>query len=185
MPGFEGRQNDIRLRALATLGSRAASDEDHTWVSFRHCLKAMGLVDGVSLYLGDLGFTPTELRAAYPVMLHVEALVYQGDLECEESQKQGSSSWSDAWRSGIEEILESYGLDDETLQAELEELNRYYHDESRIMLGGPHVTEMKWPESKNPCLSHSAWRSACWWRSGRRGCAQRGTKRRRDRGAPA
>lgn len=90
----ESRQKGLRARALSALCSRAASDGDHTWVSFRHCLKAAGVVDGVGQYLRDLGFTQAELRAVYPVMLHVEALVYQGDLAYEESQKQRSSSSS-------------------------------------------------------------------------------------------
>lgn len=64
----------------------------HMGVSFRHCLKAALVVEGITQRLRDLGFTQAELRAVYPVMLHVEALAYQGDLTYEESQKRRSST---------------------------------------------------------------------------------------------
>ncbi len=137
----EGRRKRPWAQALSALSGRAEPDEDHTWVSFRHCLKAAGVVDGVCQGLRDRGFTQVEVRTVYPALLHVEALVYRGDLAYEESQKQGSSAPSTAWKSGIEEILDSFGMHDDGLWDELEELDRYFRDESRIVLRLPQMTE--------------------------------------------
>ncbi|MBO8191656.1 hypothetical protein ITI46_08175 [Streptomyces oryzae] len=131
------RKTKVR-RPLLSRGERGAADRawqrplaaqppmdwERTAVTLRHQLKAGAVTQYCVRTLQLLGCPRDALDYYWPPLLHLEALVYLGDLAVEREQSHGVPA-GPAWRDGIEEVLRGYGCDDAATLAELRALEEY------------------------------------------------------------
>jgi hypothetical protein len=134
-----GREHDINGRILTALTSPGWYDENLTRVSYQDHLRAARSFMGP--LLPALGCSEAELRALYLILLPVNAVIYRGDRECEDRFRTGCPTPAVAWRFGVEEILTIHGLHSVGTRTELDNLERYALEESRIMRGDVELTE--------------------------------------------
>ncbi|MCK2240128.1 MULTISPECIES: hypothetical protein [unclassified Crossiella] len=122
-------------------------DGPETWtssrVSYLESLKASRVMflEGYDSMLRMLGVTEDTAKVFEPLVIHFLALVYQADLAYEEAQLNGDFEVDLSWRRDMEELLESYGLLDERGRERLDDLQRYFELEGRLLLGKVEVTE--------------------------------------------
>lgn len=105
-----------------------------TRVSYYHSLKAARVLLKCNQLLRSIGYTEAEFLIIYPLLLHLEACVYCGDLEYESQQNKGFSFTVTTWKKNIETMLNSYELYDEKIEGELDNLEKYFVQESEIIL---------------------------------------------------
>jgi hypothetical protein len=107
---------------------------ERTTIDLRHQLKA-GLIPVWCINLLALVGVPYDvLDCLWPPLLHLEALVYRGDLDYEHAQRHDTTAPSD-WRDGIEEVLRAYQYNDQIMLSHLTELDDYFRLETSIMAG--------------------------------------------------
>jgi hypothetical protein len=130
---------------MTSRAARASRGKDRAKKNVRACLADNGQVrwERTAITLHDqvkggfvtaacmrklrrLGCPPDELNLYWPPMLHLEALVYRGDLGYEHEQATGAQAPT-TWREGIEEIIKSYGFLDERILKHLNSLEEYMH----------------------------------------------------------
>jgi hypothetical protein len=124
----------MRRRIQAALGADMPMRWSRTTIDLRHQLKGSPATIWCMRVLARAGVQRHVLDVLSPVMFHVEALVYRGDIEYETAQRDGSAA-DPQWREGIEEILRAYRLDDPAMLAAVAELDDYFLLESSILEG--------------------------------------------------
>jgi hypothetical protein len=123
-----------RDRVQAVLGSDTPMRWNRTAIDLRHQLKAGPSTVWCMRVLARAGVRRHVLDVLSPVLFHIEALVYLGDLEYESAQTKGTAV-DPRWREGIEEILRAYELDEPGIVSALDELGDYFRLESSILDG--------------------------------------------------
>jgi hypothetical protein len=124
-----------RGRVRAVLGADAPTRWNRTTIDLRHQLKAGSCTVWCMRVLGRAGVRRHVLDVLAPVLFHIEALVYVGDFEYEDSQANGTAV-DPRWREGIEEILRAYRLDEDPgIVTALAQLVDYLELESSIQGG--------------------------------------------------
>lgn len=122
-----------RGRVQAVLDDVAVQWEP-TAIDLRHQLKGSRAAVWCMRILARAGIQQHVLDVLSPVLFHIEALVYRGDIEYETAQHDGTTA-DPQWREGIEEILRAYEIDDPPILASLAELDDYFRLESSILAG--------------------------------------------------
>lgn len=123
-----------RGRVQAVLGGDVAMRWGPTAIELRHQLKGSRAAVWCLRVLARAGVRQHVLDVLSPVMFHIEALVYRGDIEYENAQQDGGVA-DPAWREGVEEILRAYQIDEPAILASLAELDDYFRLESSILAG--------------------------------------------------
>lgn len=124
----------VRRRVQAVLGDEISMRWSCTTIELRHQLKGSSAAIWCLRVLERAGVERHVLDFLSPVMFHVEALVYRGDIEYENAQCKGTAV-DPQWHEGIEEILRAYKLDDPGILFALAELDDYFVLESSILAG--------------------------------------------------
>jgi hypothetical protein len=130
---------ETRQRVRSVLSADNPPRWEHTTIDLRHQLKA-GLIPVWCInLLARLGVSRGVLDSLWPPLLHLEALVYRGDLDYEHAQRHGTPVRS-GWRDGIAEMLRAYQYNDQVMLAHLVELDDYFRLETSIMAGHTTLT---------------------------------------------
>lgn len=116
-------------------------DWQKTTISYYQALKAARVLLKCDHLLRMIGYTETEFKIIYPLLLHLEAYVYSGDLKYEEHQSQGTLYTENTWKKNIETLLKIYEIYDWEIQSELDNLEKYFLQESRLLLGEIEINE--------------------------------------------
>ncbi|MCX2951524.1 hypothetical protein [Lentzea sp. NEAU-D7] len=124
----------MRRRVQAVLGDDMPVRWSRTTIDLRHQLKGSKAAVWCLRVLDRAGVRRQVLDFLAPVLFHVEALVYRGDFEYEDAQRDGGTA-DPQWREGIEEILRAYEIDEPAILGALAELDDYFLLESSIMEG--------------------------------------------------
>ncbi|MEW2515378.1 hypothetical protein [Streptomyces sp. NPDC046870] len=125
---------DARRRVHAVLALDEPVRWHHTAIDLRHQLKGSRAAIWCLRILRRAGVRPHVLDFLSPVLFHIEGLVYRGDIEYETAQQEGTPVGPE-WRTGIEEILRAYRIEEPGILAALAELEDYFHLESDILAG--------------------------------------------------
>jgi hypothetical protein len=128
-----------RGRVQAVLDADTPMRWDRTTIELRHQLKAGPCTVWCMRILQRVGVQRHVLDALAPLLFHIEALVYVGDIEYENAQTKGTAV-DPRWREGIEEILRAYGLDEPGIVSTLAQLGDYLRLESSILEGRTPLT---------------------------------------------
>ncbi|WP_445634084.1 hypothetical protein NSTC745_05835 [Nostoc sp. DSM 114161] len=117
-------------------------ERDKTTISYYEVLKSARALLKCDRLLQLIGsYTEREYKIIYPLLLHLEAYIYNGDLKCEEQQNKGNLYTETLWRKNVENLLNRYQIYDLEIQNELDNLEKYFIQESEIMLGEVEINE--------------------------------------------
>jgi hypothetical protein len=124
----------VRSRVKSVLGDETSMRWSSTAIDLRHQIKGSSAAIWCLRVLERAGVERHVLDFLSPVMFHIEALVYRGDIEFENAQCKGTTV-DPQWHDGIEEILRAYEIDDPGTLSALAELDAYFELESDILAG--------------------------------------------------
>ncbi|MEV3933568.1 hypothetical protein [Streptomyces sp. NPDC049944] len=121
-------------RYLAIRKTAEQVEEQSTRISYRHQVKAIPAASIAITIMRHLGAPALQMLYVQPVLHHLEALVYRGDLESEHNQLTGRLHCDTSWRTGAEQILHASGLADSATLSTLDELQNYFTRETAVMI---------------------------------------------------
>lgn len=127
-------EDGTRRRVKSVLGDETLMRWSSTAIELRHQLKGSSAAVWCLRVLERAGVERQTVDYLAPVMFHIEALVYRGDIEYENAQTEGTAV-DPQWRDGIEEILRAYNLHEPGITSALAELDEYFQLESDILAG--------------------------------------------------
>ncbi|GAA2826516.1 hypothetical protein [Crossiella cryophila] len=97
-------------------------------------------LNGFNLRFGH--YTAAEAARVRPLMVQYYGLMYKGDFLYEQAQRMGSSTITDhSWKHEMIELIKGYDAWDGGVAHVVDELERYYVLEGRIMLGEVELTQ--------------------------------------------
>lgn len=97
-------------------------------------------LNGYNLKFGH--YTAAEAATVRPLMVQYYALMYKGDFLYEQAQRTGSSTIADhSWKHEMIELIKGHDAWDDGVAHLVDELERYYLLEGRIMLGELELTQ--------------------------------------------
>ncbi|MEU2721864.1 hypothetical protein [Streptomyces smyrnaeus] len=123
---------ELNRQLVSRLPQAVTTDLTSTSITYLHCLKVSRVLRSEPRLHALLDCSPAEYGAIQPILQHLLAMTYRGDLTIEEGQRT-SSELETHWRQGVECVLSLHGVLDQETRDALDDLALFFERESRVM----------------------------------------------------